>query len=280
MLTQFDIARWQWPGATVVASTFDEWWAAFQDAVPLLPVTTLEMGETWIIGFASDPYKAAFYRTVAREYDACVAGGGCAAGDARLTAFLRMMIKFTEHTFGLPTINDNANYTNAQFEAARAAGVLTYRQVESSWEEQRQVGTVYAMEALGDHPLAAAINAALPAIAPALPNPLAAGYSSWPYEDIAGPIVVSLPGGGEVAVGFDPVTSSLIHLSFNGSASVVDRTNVMGQFVYHTMNDTDIDTQHITVDGGQHACCCCYGCAPHSPSPHGFVLGTLVRSLM
>ncbi len=43
MLGQYDIARWQWPGAEVVAGTFDDWWAAFQDAIPFLPVTSQEM---------------------------------------------------------------------------------------------------------------------------------------------------------------------------------------------------------------------------------------------
>jgi len=47
VLEHFDIARWQWPGATVVASTYEAWWDAFQPAVPLLPVTKMEMGETW-----------------------------------------------------------------------------------------------------------------------------------------------------------------------------------------------------------------------------------------
>lgn len=91
---QFDIARWQWPGADVKASTFDAWWAEFEPAVPHLPVTTQEMGETWLTGFAADPQKNAFYRVASRAFEACVAGGGCdAATDVRIADFLRMLMK-------------------------------------------------------------------------------------------------------------------------------------------------------------------------------------------
>jgi hypothetical protein len=92
VLAQFDIARWQWPGAEVIASTFDAWFAEFQPAIPQLPVISTEMGETWMTGFAADPPKSAFYRTAAREYSACLAAGQCDPKDPRITGFARMIM--------------------------------------------------------------------------------------------------------------------------------------------------------------------------------------------
>lgn len=153
VLNQFDIARWQWPGSTVIASTFDAWWAEFKSVTPQLPVVTSEQGETWLTGFAADPPKNAFYRAASREYTACKASGACDDNDPRIYNFLRMLMKvrphfssqpatfgtrrltpprlsvtawcrlsytvlstffrtqMPEHTWGLPTINDDGNYT-------------------------------------------------------------------------------------------------------------------------------------------------------------------------
>lgn len=111
VLDQYEIAKWQWPGGTVVASTFDAWWEEFKAVVPQLPVVTQEAGETWLTGFAADPPKNAFYRTAAREYAQCKAAGACDDADPRIYNFLRMLMKMPEHTWGLPSIYDDANYT-------------------------------------------------------------------------------------------------------------------------------------------------------------------------
>jgi hypothetical protein len=98
VLNNFDIARWQWPGSTVIASTFDAWWSEFQDAVPYLPEYTMEAGETWITGYASDPVKMSFYRTAAREYEKCLAAGQCDPTDPRIAGFHLYSMKLPEHT--------------------------------------------------------------------------------------------------------------------------------------------------------------------------------------
>lgn len=87
------------------SSTYEAWWDDFAPSVPLLPETTAEMGETWLTGYASDPYKMAYYRAAAREYAACVGSGACApATDPRVYNFARMLMKLPEHTWGLPSI--------------------------------------------------------------------------------------------------------------------------------------------------------------------------------
>ena len=60
----FAIAQWQWPGAKIIASTFDAWWADFSAVTPQLPVEGREMGETWVTGYAVRAYVRVFpYRS-------------------------------------------------------------------------------------------------------------------------------------------------------------------------------------------------------------------------
>ena len=56
----FAIAQWQWPGAKIIASTFDAWWADFSVVTPQLPVEGREMGETWVTGYAVRAYVRVF----------------------------------------------------------------------------------------------------------------------------------------------------------------------------------------------------------------------------
>ena len=258
VLSQYDIARWQFPGAQVIASTLDAWWAEFSasPAVGLLPVVDQEMGETWITGYASSPVKMGFYRTAARAYAACVASGGCDSTDPRINGFTRYLMKLPEHTWGLPSIYDNANFSNTAFHAARAAGMSTYVNSEASWAEQIELGTTYAMGALGDHPLRAQIEAALAQLTPVLPAPAASGYVPVPVPGSAA-FTVALPGGGAVSLALDAASGALASLAIRGVA-YGDAGHLLGRLVYQTVNDTDTDAQHLTLDGGL-GCCCCYG---------------------
>lgn len=253
ILGYFDMARWQWPGATVIGSTFEAWWSEFKvDALPVLPVTTQEMGETWLTGFAADPVKMATYRAAAAAYSTCLAAGQCdPINDARIVQFLFYLQKMPEHTWGLPTINDDSNYTNAQFHAARASGEATYVESESSWQEQRQFAQ-YALSALADHPLAAQITSAWAALVPSLPN--TNGFTAGGN----GPWTVSTPAG-SVTLALDASTGAISSLTLPGAPGpIADAQHLMGRLVYQTVNDTEIDEQHITTEDG-FGCCCCYG---------------------
>jgi hypothetical protein len=61
----------------------------------------------------------------------------------------------------LPTIDDNQNYTNAAFEAARASGMQTYKNSEASWREQREMVSRVGFSYLAEHPLVTNLTAAL-----------------------------------------------------------------------------------------------------------------------
>lgn len=156
--------RAQFPKAAVVASSFEEYFDALEGIVDTLPIVTSENGDSWINGVAGDPQKVALYRTAARALGECAASpetaaaaaAPCDLSDPRIADFARFLLKTPEHTWGLPGLDDRYTWANPDFHAAvgtEADFVLH----GASYQEQRNVTAVYALGALGDHPLAGVI---------------------------------------------------------------------------------------------------------------------------
>lgn len=80
----FQLARLAFPGATVKASTLEEFVRRLQTRLEgggaaALPVVTAEMGDTWIGGVASDPVKAQRFRAIQRMRSTCLVSESCTA---------------------------------------------------------------------------------------------------------------------------------------------------------------------------------------------------------
>jgi len=146
----------EFPNATIVASTFDDWLHAFEGSGlrDTLPVVDKEVGDSWLYGVPSDPKKVAQSRALDRALTRYLDEGG--VRDAPLRNFSRLAIKNCEHTWGLDvksTLLDDANWTNAGFESARNGS--DYLRLEQSWWEQRRWGFEIPLSALpADHRLA------------------------------------------------------------------------------------------------------------------------------
>jgi hypothetical protein len=162
-----------------------------------------------------------------------------------------MLLKLPEHTYGLPTIADNKNYTNQQFHAAKAAGLQTYINSENSWQEQRDIAVRVGFGYLQNHPLAKAISSAITELVPVVPNPQKSGLVSVPQNEWSNAYTVN-SGGSPLTLGLDPSTGALSTLIMK-SVSWADSNHLLSKFVYRTYNDTDINAQHIKD------CCCCWG---------------------
>jgi hypothetical protein len=155
------------PGSSpqVVGSTYDAFVAALlahPTAAASLPVVTSEIGDTWIYGSQSDPKKMKLLRLMMRARSACT---DCDLAEPALRNFSRLLLKPTEHTFGLhglgrtPIGRGSAidAWDNQHLQAALAdhSGNETqigelgekFRQWEDSWVEQR-VYPEYALDAL------------------------------------------------------------------------------------------------------------------------------------
>ena len=231
--------RARFPGAAVTASTFETFFDVANSAAvkPLLPVVTAEIGDAWLYGVPSDPLKNALFREAARQRAACLAGGAeCAAAAAggggaehpAMVAFDRLLVKVPEHTWGVAQawfLPDYENYTNAAFDAARAAGAAhgfvpnntahaDYNSTANSWAEQRTYVTAAPALLQASHPgLAANLSAALAALAHVMdPSADAAtmagyervdGWSSGAAGDAGDTLMMVHDCGGGVSVGFD-----------------------------------------------------------------------------
>lgn len=121
---QFDIARWQFPGANVYASTYDNFTAQLATVEAQLPVSTAEVGDTWMTSTTADSWKQVFYREAGRAFKICLDTAQCDVHDPRVFAFLRMLIKIPEHTYGLPGLDDHENFTNDQVGQAALRSAL------------------------------------------------------------------------------------------------------------------------------------------------------------
>lgn len=238
------------PGAEIVASTLDDFTALLTPAVTAqLPVIEAELGDTWLFGSASDPLKSAMNKRAAAARSVCIApGGGCAPGDAAVANFTRLLLKNSEHTWGLSVFYfmDPKNWTNAAFNAARAASPKYAAQSIASWHEQRAYGLDSALEALtlAGHPLAATIKAAWADLRPSG----APSLDGWTPAAPATPHVV-----GAWTLAFDAVTGAISQL-VSGTQTWVDSAadgSFLGLAEYHTYDNTSIFAWEKAYNGAQ-----------------------------
>lgn len=197
-----------------------------------LPVVESEIGDTWIHGVGTDPWKAAAFRELSRLRNRWIAGRRLAFGDATDLAFGEQLLLTAEHTWGMDLkthLKDWKNYGHRPF--ARVRSLPHFRKVESSWVEQR----AYLKKAVAALPadLATEARAALKPLRPAKPKKQA----GWTTVDTASR--VTLPGH---ELGFDPATGGLSHLRIGDERrSRASATRQLGRFFRQTYSQADYD---------------------------------------
>lgn len=169
--TEFERIQSLYPNAKVEASTLDAYAESLLSVEERLPVIEEEIGDTWIHGIASDPWKVSRYRTLIQLKNQWKREGRFFEGTRGYDAFMMNLMLIAEHTWGLDYkkyLADFKNWTKEDFQKAREqdtttlefltnrnaqmrevldidfkryrGGVFTgsYRQYESSHEEQRE----------------------------------------------------------------------------------------------------------------------------------------------
>ena len=81
-------------------ATFDDFLPALTRANASLPVLTSEVGDTWIHGMQSDPFKTKAMRAMMRARSGCVADGSCDAAAPGMQNFTRLLMKNGGETDG------------------------------------------------------------------------------------------------------------------------------------------------------------------------------------
>jgi hypothetical protein len=220
VLDDFAYIRTQFPGANVFASTLDNFTQllAAPSIAATLPTVTAEYGDTWLHGAAADPFKTAMNARASALLVQCLGeGGGCTPGDPAIANFTRLLLKNNEHTYGKSHawLNDQVTWSNADLQAALAQGLPNFLDTVASWQEQRDWGLGFPLQALAGHPLQAALAEAWGDLYPPLPPPspgsAAGGGDGWaPLQPGAPPETV-----GQWTVAFHPQSGALSLLAHN-----------------------------------------------------------------
>lgn len=119
-LTFLNSTRAQFPGASVRASSLDNFVASLEKCRHLLPlVTGVEVGDSWLSEAGTDPFLYAGMRQVVRIWQEWLAAGRISASDPSLNGYLSRLLKIPEHNIGPAPPWDAAEsklWTNAQFQ--------------------------------------------------------------------------------------------------------------------------------------------------------------------
>lgn len=158
----------EFPGYTAEAGTLDEFADIIWEKRSELPVVTSELGDTWIHGAASDPFKSAALRELMALKSKWLKSGEMKRNSAEYTGFTDNLLCIAEHTCGMDMktyLGDYENYLKKDFEKAREKGTskihhpfrdypqnmiitlgriygcnqkASYAAIEKSWAEQRE----------------------------------------------------------------------------------------------------------------------------------------------
>ena len=129
----------KYPDYEVVAGTLDDYAEKIWAVRDKLPVVTSEIGDTWIHGSASDPYKSACLRALIRLKNEWLSDGSMTKGSDEYNRFFNTLLCIAEHTCGMDVkiaLNEYRNYPKEKFNKVRNKS--NYKKIESSWAEQRE----------------------------------------------------------------------------------------------------------------------------------------------
>ncbi len=166
------------PGTEVTAGTLDDFARALAPLQSRLPVVTDEIGDTWIHGVASDPWKIARYRALLEFRRQVLSRRPRLISTPAFRRFSRELLLVPEHTWGRDTkivipkptgpwvIYTPGRWKKAEFQRDRRRGL--FRGLEASWREQRRY-LESAMAALPTRPWRQAAQAAVAACRPIQP---------------------------------------------------------------------------------------------------------------
>ena len=231
-----DKLRSEYPGATVKTSTFDAFIKDVEPARLDLPVVSLEVGDTWMYGSASDPTKMAINRGLQRVWADCLAAGDqeCSLENPIIQNFTWFLLKAPEHTWGTAGIDGiwgkDGTFNTTELRNETLLNTDAYAHAAAAWAEQRSFGelAVLSLEEAG-HPLAHAARAEVDLIEK-VAAPDLTGHTVLPLNS-----VVKLNGSVEVGFGHD---GSIVHLVQAGT-NWASPNSPLGAFTYKTLNDSD-----------------------------------------
>jgi len=237
VIKNYETLKEWFPNANIVASGYDPFTLELMQYQSKLPVVSGEIGDTWIYGTASDPWKTQQFYSILNTWEQAVKSSPALyLDDARIHNFSRLLIKNGEHTWGKDVktyLNDWVNWDNKVFYDHLKTS--PYQNMTASWIEQRSWGIAYALEALRDHPLLKDIQLELDTL-------LFDGHvstSGYSLETNPSTIFTLPVDGGTISIQFDVASGNIVMYTDSrvSSESMASRGHPLAQIVYQTFNN-------------------------------------------
>ena len=233
VLSLWAMIRTNYPNAAIVASSLDAFSTELLSlAGSSLPVITDEMGDSWLYGVQSDPYKIAAFRAIARRLPELERSG---ISPQDISAFKRRLLKNPEHNFGLSVGSTNVNsygWSNAEFYQHYNDSAADFHKLDQGWRDARNFlyPTADAPQALHKfvHDTYAQLQAQRPDLTQFLPISCSDAASSFIFQTLS------------YEVGLNCSTGALDHLLQKSTLyEWSGPEHQLGQFRYHSYSADD-----------------------------------------
>jgi hypothetical protein len=233
----YKLLRQKFSAVRVKAGSLDEVARRLWRRREKLPIVTSEIGDTWIHGVGTDPWKVSRFRELSGLRLEWLRRGLLVAGDDRDLAFGEKLLLVAEHTWGMDIkthLADEKIWTPHQLK--RALNKPGFRRVADSWQEQR----AYLAKALA-----------------VLPTPLRAEAESRIRNSALSP---SSRGGRSIKCG-EPFTLGQWQIVIDSTGSIsrlkqgariqADTAHCLGALTYQTFSEQDYQrfySQYVRLD--------------------------------
>ena len=134
VLAHFDEIQNQYPGYEITAGTIDDFADVIWEVREKLPVFEGEIGDSWIHGASTDPYKSACLRTLINLKNQWLDDGTLIRESEEYKNFTDAILCIAEHTCGMDSktyFSDYGHYLKEDFNQARKADKVSFRHLLS-----------------------------------------------------------------------------------------------------------------------------------------------------
>lgn len=123
VLAVYERLRESYPQARIIASSLDAYARSVLAHKDSLPIVTDEIGDTWIHGVGSDPFKVSAFKLLSRLGNRWLETGLLQKGTPAYDRFFDQLLMITEHTWGLDFKKFLADYRHWSVDAFHQARV-------------------------------------------------------------------------------------------------------------------------------------------------------------